>query len=130
MKCEPAGTEGVTAALDDRALVSLRNLDRASGGIADLVALFADDGREIVRQLDQVVAADDPGPARDLAHRLKGASAAMAAPVLAGRCRGLERALAVGDAPGAAAELTALRLELERVITALQGEFPAIDAPS
>lgn len=103
----------------------LKTLDGGSGDLlAELVALFLEEGKTAVEQLRHAVAGGDFEAIAGLAHSLKGSSQTLGAGAVARLCTVLERRATGHDSEGIAVLLDDLAGEVERTAVPLQQQVP------
>jgi two-component system sensor histidine kinase/response regulator len=101
---------------------TLARLDGDAALLAEIAAIFLDDGpRQLVRLCESVQSGDADAAYR-AAHALKGAVANFCVPAVIGVVEQVERDARAGDLAGAGASLETLRREMERFCSALAGE--------
>jgi CheY-like chemotaxis protein/HPt (histidine-containing phosphotransfer) domain-containing protein len=117
--------DGDEGALDKRVIAELRELYTAQGDqLADLIALFFEEGTRHLAGLRNAAAADDAAAVKRLAHALKGDSASLAVRPLAELCGRLEQLAASGTLAGIDELLAAIEAEFQLARAALRDEFP------
>jgi CheY-like chemotaxis protein len=120
----PTPTHTGDAPLDASVLDDLRALAQADG-IGDLLAAFEEANGTGIDRLRDAIAAGDDITVRELAHRLRGTSAALGAARLAELYRGLEDRDNAAAGPTTAA-LAGITAEYHEVREALRAAFPGV----
>ncbi len=109
--------------LDETVLAGLRAIeaDGMPGFVAEVVELFASQGRLLLDQLEAAQHASNVAAWRSSLHLFKGSAGSVGAASLAARCAGLEQA-AEADARPDPRAIAELREEFERALSALTAE--------
>jgi CheY-like chemotaxis protein len=118
----------VAEAIDDRVLDSLRRLQREGRPdiVQQVIELFFKGAADLLKDLDNGAANDDPALLFHASHALKSASANIGAVVLSSRCRELEAMARAGVVPDAARLVRAIREDFRTVETGLSERLPRV----
>lgn len=110
--------------IDPRTAAELQGLHTRTGGIAEVVALFSQDGPRQVSALRSAARQHDFEMLRRVAHTLRGSSSMLGATRVAGLCEQIEHAADGQDPAGASDAVTRLESELPAALTELRWRFP------
>ncbi|MHB8066352.1 MAG: response regulator [Desulfobaccales bacterium] len=120
----PEAQSPASAAIDPKKFADFRETMGADF-IGEVIAVFNEDAPELLKNLEQALAGNDPELFRRAAHSLKSNSAAFGAEILAGLAKELEMMGKEGKLAEAAEKVAVAAAEYQRVQQALQEMVPS-----
>ena len=117
-----------TSPIDARIFQDLKELTGDDGILAEIIDSYLKDAPERLQSVAEAVALEDAAALQQSAHAFKGLSVTIGAMPLSKLCRSLEAIGRSGTTQGAASSLDRLRLEYQRVETALKDFASAYNA--